>query len=114
MLTWNVYLNKCTHVKVILKNLIQRKKLSIHLLVTPCLQIVHLMQQRINSIETEVKTVWKEHAMKIINFEEKEMIPVTNEGNEYYEMQKVCHIRKKQKNLVLIKMMKIYLNYIIQ
>ena len=52
--------------------------------------------------------------MKIINYEEKEMIPVTNEGNEYYEMQKVCHIRKKQKKLVLIKMMKIYLNYIIQ
>ena len=60
------------------------------------------------------KDLWKEHAMKIINYEEKEMIPVTNEGNEYYEMQKVCHIRKKQKNLVLIKMMKIYLNYIIQ
>ena len=30
----------------------------------------------------------REHAMKIINFEEKEMIPLTNEEIEYYEIQK--------------------------
>ena len=30
----------------------------------------------------------REHAMKIINFEEKEMILLTSEGNQYYEMQK--------------------------
>ena len=35
------------------------KKLSIHLLVTHCLQIVHLMQQKINLIVTEGKTAWK-------------------------------------------------------
>ena len=51
----------------------------------------------------------REHAIKIINYKEKEMIPVTSEGNEYYEMQKLC--RKCKKKLVLIKMMKKHSNY---
>ena len=51
----------------------------------------------------------REHAIKIINYKEKEMIPVTSEGNEYYEMQKLCH--KCKKKLVLIKMMKKHSNY---
>ena len=38
----------------------------------------------------------REHAMKIINYEEKEMIPLTSEENEYYEMQKACHICKEK------------------
>ena len=38
----------------------------------------------------------REHAMKIINFEEKEMILLTSEGNQYYEMQKLCYICKKK------------------
>ena len=29
----------------------------------------------------------KEHAMKIINYEQKEMLPLTDEENELYEMQ---------------------------
>ena len=37
-------LEKCTHVKIILKNLIQRKKLSMNLI--QYLQIVHLMKQK--------------------------------------------------------------------
>ena len=45
--------------------------------------------------------------MKIINYEKKEMILLTNEGNEYY----LLHMQKK---LILIKMMKIHLNYIIK
>ena len=48
-------LKKCTDVKIILKNLIQIKKLSIRLLVTHCLQIVHLTQQKTNLIVTQVK-----------------------------------------------------------
>ena len=45
-------LEKCTRVKIILKNLIQRKKLrSILLLVIHCLQIVHFIQRSY--------TVWK-------------------------------------------------------
>ena len=30
--------------------------------------------------------------MEIINYKEKEMIPLTNEENESYEEQEVCHI----------------------
>ena len=47
-------LKKFIHVKIILKNLTQRKKQ-----VTHCLQIVHLMKQKTNLIVTEGKTVWK-------------------------------------------------------
>ena len=38
---------------------------------------------------------WKEHAMKIINYEKKEMLPLTDEENEFYEKQKVYYICKK-------------------
>ena len=38
-----VYLKKYIYVRIILKNLTQRKKISIRFLVTHCLQIVHLM-----------------------------------------------------------------------
>ena len=34
--------------------------------------------------------------MKIINFEEKEIIPLTNKGLKSYEKQKVCHICNKK------------------
>ena len=34
----------------------------------------------------------KERAMKIINYEEKEMIPLTDEENKSHEEQEVCHI----------------------
>ena len=54
----------------------------------------------------------KELAMKIINYEKKEMIPLTNEEIKYYEMQKVCYICKKA--LILIKIMKMHLKYIIK
>ena len=36
----------------------------------------------------------KEHATKIINFKEKDMIPLTDKEIESYEKQKVCHICK--------------------
>ena len=38
----------------------------------------------------------KEHATRIINYEKKEMIPLTNEENKSYKKQKVCYIRKKE------------------
>ena len=38
----------------------------------------------------------REHAMKIINFEKKEMKPLTYEENESYLKQEVCHICKKE------------------
>ena len=33
--------------------------------------------------------------MKIINYEKKEMLPLTDEENEFYEKQKVYYICKK-------------------
>ena len=40
----------------------------------------------------------KEHAAKIINFERKEMMLLTNEENKSYIKQEVCHICKKKKS----------------
>ena len=42
-----------------LENLVQKKKLSIRLLVTHCSQVVRLTQQKTNLIVTEAKIVWK-------------------------------------------------------
>ena len=38
----------------------------------------------------------RDHEMKIINYEEKEMIPLTDKENKSYEKQKVCYICKKE------------------
>ena len=73
-----------------------RKKPSIHFLVTHYLQIVHLIKQKTNLIVTESKTVWKDFVTKIINYEEKEMIPLADKEKKSYEEQKVCHICKKE------------------
>ena len=40
----------------------------------------------------------KEHATKIINYEKKEIIPLTDEENDSYKKQKVCYICKKEFN----------------
>ena len=68
-------------------------------LVLQCLQNVHLIKQKINLFITEEIIVLKnrvkelkERAMKIINYKEKEMIPLTDEENNYYEEQQACHI----------------------
>ena len=37
----------------------------------------------------------REHVMKKIDYEKKEMIPLIDEENELYEMQKFCYICKK-------------------
>ena len=34
--------------------------------------------------------------MEIINYEKKEMIPLTYDENKYYEKKKYCHICKKK------------------
>ena len=36
----------------------------------------------------------KDHALKIINYEKKEMIPLSEEENKSYEEQEVCHLCK--------------------
>ena len=38
----------------------------------------------------------KESAMKIINYEKKEMIPLTYEENKSYKEQEACHICKEK------------------
>ena len=38
----------------------------------------------------------KDQAMEIINFEEKEMIPLTDDKIKYYEKRKYCHICKRK------------------
>ena len=38
---------------------------------------------------------FRDHAMKIINYKEKEMISLNHKENKSYEKQKVCYIRKK-------------------
>ena len=38
----------------------------------------------------------RDQAMEIISYKKKEMILVTDEGTEFYEKQKVCHICKKE------------------
>ena len=46
--------------------------------------------------------------MRIINYENKEMIPLTDEEKESYENQEVCHIYKKF--FVMMKIIKKSLN----
>ena len=38
----------------------------------------------------------KDYALKIINYEKKEMIPLSEEENKSYEEQETCHICKKK------------------
>ena len=71
--------------------LVKRKQLSTRLRVTNCLQIVHLMQQNKldcyigeDCMERFCKDL-KDHAIKIINYEEKKMIPLTDKENKSYE-----------------------------
>ena len=41
----------------------------------------------------------RDQAMKIINYEKKKMIPLTDEEIESYEKQKVCYICEKEFNI---------------
>ena len=52
----DVYYKKHVHIKIILKNLAQREKLSIYLQVTHGVQFLHLMHQKTNVVITESKT----------------------------------------------------------
>ena len=86
---------------IILTNHRQKKELDMSLLLGQCLQDVHLIKKKINLIITEEKIKrlckkLKERAMKIINYEEKEMIPLTYEENKSYKEQEACHICKEK------------------
>ena len=51
----------------------------------------------------------RNQAMKIINYEKKEIIPLTNDEEKSHEKRKVCYICKK-KSFAQIKIMKKNLN----
>ena len=91
-------LKKCTHVKIILKNLTQKKKLGMQLLVTNC--SFDSTKNKIDCyrgkdcMERFCKDL-KKHATKIIHHEKKEMIPLTDKEKKFYEKQKVGYICKK-------------------
>ena len=97
MLTQNVYLKKYTHVKIILENLTQKKKTkhtpSGYSLFTNC--SFDPTKNKLDCYKGEdcmemfCKDL-REHATEIINYEKKEMIPLTDEENKSYEKQKVC------------------------
>ena len=38
----------------------------------------------------------RKHAMKIVNFEEKDMIPLADKKKKFYKKQKVCYICKEE------------------
>ena len=79
------------------KSYTEKKPQSICLLVIQYLQVVHLTQQKLDCYKGEdcMESFCKdlrEHTMKIMNCKTKEMIPLTEEENDLYEMQKVCYI----------------------
>ena len=58
---------------------------------------VHMIKKKIDFITIEEKmNQWKEQAMKIINYEEKEMMQLTKEENNFYNEQKICYICKEK------------------
>ena len=93
---------KYIHVKVILKNLIEKKTKHTppgHSLFTNC--SFDATKNEFNCykgkdfMERFCKDL-RDHAMKIINYEEKQMIPLTDKENKSYEKQKVCYVFKKE------------------
>ena len=44
----------------------------------------------------------REHAAKIINYEKKDMIPLTKKEEKHHNKQKVCYICKKEFNTDVI------------
>ena len=83
-------------------------KSSIHYLfcfslqITHGIEFVHSTQQKTNRIYIERDCIerfckdLKEPAMEIINYEEKEMIRLTDKENKSYEKQRVCYRCKKK------------------
>ena len=108
---------KCLTIKIIPKDLIQREK-NKHA-PSGYLWFTNFSFDKIKSkldcyrgknyMERLCKDLRK-HVMKIINYVKKEMIPLTDKETDSYENQKVCHICKKEL-IVLIKMIKMHLNY---
>ena len=71
----------------------QLKLINIHHRVIRCLCIVHLINQNCSFCK-DLRT----HATKIINYEKKEMIPLTVKEKRHYNEQEICYICKKEFN----------------
>ena len=110
MLTWSVCLKKCIHVKIILKKLIQTKKtkhtLSGYSLFTnssfdatknklDCCKGEDCMERFCKDL--------REHAIKIIDYEKKEIIPLLMKKISLVKSKKFATYLKK--NLILMMMM---------
>ena len=57
-----------------------------------------LINRKISQLIIEKEAVWKdlkEHVIRIINYETKPMIALTEEEKESYENQQLCHICDK-------------------
>ena len=101
-------MKKCTHVKIILKNLIQTKKTkhtpSGYSLFLNCsfdatknkLDCYRGKDYRGKDCMERFCKNLREHAIKIIDYEKKEMILLTDRENKSYEKQKLCYICKKE------------------
>ena len=85
-----------------MKTVTQKEQPSINLQVGHCLQSIHLIIQKkkrfdyyrgIYCIKKWCENV-KDRAMEIINYNEEEMIPLTDEEIKCYKGQKVYHICK--------------------
>ena len=96
-------LKKCIYVKIILKNLTQRKKTKHtppgHSLFTNC--SFEATKNKLDCYRGEdcmerFCIDLRDHAMKIIKYEEKEMIPLTDKENKSYEKQKLSYVCKKE------------------
>ena len=65
------------------------------------IQLAHLIQNKASSFyrgrdcPKKINKDLKKHVTKIINFKEKDMIPLTDKEIKFYEEQEVCHICKK-------------------
>ena len=114
MVTESVCLKKCIRVKIILENLIQKKKTK-HTpsgcsIFTRCSFDPTKNKLDYYKDEDYMEMFCKdlrEHATEIINYEKKEMIPLTNEENESYKKQKVFIYAKKNLVPMMMTTMKI-------
>ena len=97
-----MYTKKSILVKTILKNLKQKK--AKHILSGYACNLICSLdttKTKLDSGRGEDSTEmtckkFKDYVMEIISYEEKEMIPLTDEENKSYEKQNVYHICKKK------------------
>ena len=75
------------------------KQINIHYLVIHCLHTVHLIPGKNYRGKNCMKNFCldlREHATEIINYEKKEIMPLTKEEKKMHWRQKKCYISKKR------------------